>query len=310
MVIGRGGDLLDAAELREVAGGGSSETSANDLLNYTNLRLGIALGKTEDKALPLWWASPLDMLTEDLAEVKSRKKLDLTDTDGDGVIDMIDQEVDSPKGAAVDTRGVAMDSDGDGIADHKDKEPYSPPGYKIDSEGVAQIPTPDYLNEAEVNRIVDTKIAGIKFPSPTPPYDWFFPMINYDNNSYAVKKGEYHKLHQIATVMKQNPSIRVLAKGFTDRRASNCYNDVLSYNRAQAAIDYMVSKYGISRDRFVLNWGGENETLDDTNGASLINRRVEFQVAKGESDMGRPNCGVQNAGKGGSSFSGNKEAGY
>ncbi len=310
MVVGRGGDLLDGAE-RFGNPGSFSETSANDLMQYTNLRLGIALGSTDDKSLPLWWVSPMDMLTEDLAEVKARPKLDLTDTDGDGVIDMIDQEVNSPKGAAVDTRGIALDSDGDGIADHKDKEPYSPPGYKIDSEGVAQIPEPPApITENDVNRIVDAKIAGIKFPSPIPPYDWFFPMVNYDNNSYAIKNSEYAKLRQIATVMKQNPSIRVLAKGFTDRRASNCYNDVLSYNRAQAAIDYMVSKYGISRDRFVLNYGGENDTLVDTNGSSLANRRVEFQVAKGESTMGRPDCGVNNAGRGGSSFSGNKEAGY
>ena len=44
-------------------------------------------------------------------------------------IDMLDQEVNTPAGAPVDTRGIALDSDGDNIADYKDKEPYSPPGY-------------------------------------------------------------------------------------------------------------------------------------------------------------------------------------
>ncbi len=304
MFFGRGGDLLDGVELDN----NGSETSANDLLNYTSLRLGIALGKTEEKSLPLWWVSPMDMLVEDLAEVKARPKLDLTDTDGDGIIDMIDQEVDSPKGAAVDTRGFALDSDGDGIADYQDKEPYSPPGYKVDSEGVAQIPDPNYQTEEDVNRIVDAKIAAIDFPTPE-QYNWFLPMINFADDSYTIRKSELGKMRQVAMVMKDNPGIRVLAKGYTDKRASDCYNDLLSYNRASAAIDYMVSKYGIARDRFVLGYAGETDVIVDTNGASLVNRRVEFSVARGASSMARPDCGVSKAGSG-KNYSGNKDAGY
>ena len=45
-----------------------------------------------------------------------------------------------------------------------------------------------------------------------------------------------------------------------------------------------------------------------------MNRRVEFRVANGESEMAKPDCGVGNAGSGGGSggvnYSGNKEAGY
>ncbi len=312
--LGRVDDLLDASEWRGTPGGDESITSTNDLQNYTNLRLGIALGDEDEKAYPLWWASPLDMLTEDLAEVKARPKLDMTDTDGDGVIDMIDQEVNSPSGCAVDTRGMVLDSDGDGINDCKDKEPYSPPGYKIDSEGVAQIPEPDMITEDDVNRIVDGKIASIPRPAPVvsapAAMDWFLPMIHFNDNRYNIKDTEYGKLHQVATVMKQNPGLRVAVTGYTDQTSSNCYNDVLSYNRAQTAIDYLVSKYGISRDRLILNWGGENNNLVPTSGKSLINRRVEFKVATTEVPMGRPNCGVNNAGRGGSTYSGNKEAGY
>ena len=304
-VFGNKGDLLDGVQFRN-----NNYISANrDLFNYTTLRLNFNIGDAASKSEPLYWVSPWDLIADDLAEVKARPKLDLTDTDKDGIIDMLDKEINSPAGAMVDTKGVALDSDGDGIPDHMDKEPFSPPGYKVDSEGLAQIPDPGYATENDVNRIVDAKIAGIKFPAPASNMDWFLPMINFNNNRYSIKSTEYGKLHNVASVMKQNPGLRVVVKGYTDQTASSCYNDVLSYNRAQASIDYLVSKYGIARDRFILNWGGENDAIANSK-SSMINRRVEFMVAKGESEMGRPNCGVNHAGKGGSNYSGNKEAGY
>jgi len=304
-VMGRGDDLLDAAELL-----GSSETSSRDLINYTNIRLSFAIGG-DDKSQPLFWASPLDMIADDLAEVKARPIFDNNDTDGDGVVDAFDQENNTDSGCAVDTRGVTLDSDNDGIADCKDKEPYSPPGYKVDNQGVADVPEPDYVDENDVNRIVDAKLKDFRVPTPAiPPMDWFLPMVNFDNNKYSIKNSEYAKLRQVAQVMKQHPGMRVVATGFTDATASNCYNSVLSYNRAQSSIDYMVSKYGIGRDRFVLNYSGEDDLLVPTNSKSLINRRVEFKVASSESEMGKPDCGVQNAGRGTSGFSGNKESGY
>lgn len=303
-IWGRGSDLLDAAERI-----GSAFTPKDDLGNYTNLRLGIALGKKDDKSAPLWWASPLDEMSEDLSEVKARPVLDLTDTDEDGVIDMLDKEEATEKGCPVNTMGVAMDSDGDGLVDCKDEEPYSPPGYEINGKGVAVIPAgPDPLNEADVNRLIDAKLAGIDLDPE--PMDWFLPMIHFGNNKYGIKSSEYGKLHNVAQVMKMNPGVRVAVTGYTDQTAGNCYNDVLSYNRANAAIDYLVAKYGISRDRFVLNWGGENNTLVPSSGSNMMNRRVEFKVATTESEMGRPDCGVNNAGQGGKSYSGNKEAGY
>ncbi len=305
-VLGRGDDLLDASERL-----GSAETSSRDLINYTNIRLSFAIGKGDDQAQPLYWASPLDMIADDLAEVKARPIFDNNDTDGDGVVDAFDQEANTDAGCPVDTRGVTLDSDGDGIADCKDKEPFSPPGYKVDNQGVANVPAPDYVNENDVNRIVDAKLKDFRVPTPAiPPMDWFLPMVNFDNNKYSIKETEYAKLRQVAQVMKQHPGMRVVATGFTDATASNCYNDVLSYNRAQASIDYMVSKYGIGRDRFVLNYSGENDLLVPTNSKSLVNRRVEFKVASVESNVGKPDCGVNNAGRGGSGYSGNKESGY
>ncbi len=309
LTFGNEGDLLDGYRWRTT----QDLTQFKDLINYTHLRLNFNIGNKDKASEPLWWVSPLDLLAEDLAEVKARPELDLTDSDSDGIIDMLDQEKDTEKDCPTDTRGVILDSDGDGVVDCRDKEPHSPPGYKVDGEGIANVPVPEYVNEDDVNKIVDAKIAGIKFPTvaPAPRADWFLPMVHFDLDKYSIKDTEYGKLHHVATVMKQNPSVRVVAGGYTDQTAGNCYNDLLSYNRAQGAVDYLVSKYGIARDRFIVNWGGENNNLVPTTGRSLINRRVEFKVAEGETNMGRPDCGVGSAGSGGGTkYSGNKEAGY
>lgn len=304
-LFGRAADLLDGVEFQ----GTLSDrviTKSDDLVNYTNLRLGIPLGKTEDKSVPLWWASPLDLLAEDLAEVKQRPIFNDADTDGDGVLDDVDKEPDTREGCPVDTRGVTLDSDGDGIADCDDEERFSPPGYEVNSKGVADVPQPVILSEEDVNKLIDARL-----PPPVDKTDWFLPMVFFGSDSYSIRTSEYAKLHNVATVMRLNPNVSVVATGHTDRRAGECYNDVLSFNRAQAAIDYLVTKYGIDRGRFILNWGGEKSTLVDTNSGSMMNRRVEFTVATTEANMGRPDCGVNNAGSGsGTKYSGNKEAGY
>ncbi len=308
IVFGNEGDLIDGYRWRT----SQDLTQYRDLVNYTNIRFNINIGKKDDsRSEPLWWVSPFDMLAEDLAEVKARPVLDLSDDDEDGVINMLDQEPESEKGCPVDTRGIVLDSDGDGLIDCKDDEPHSPPGYDVDSKGVAQVPQPDILNEEDVNRIVDAKLAN--WNPNVGLEEWFLPIIHFNLDKYSIKPSEYGKLHQVATVMKANPDINIVAYGHTDRLAGDCYNDVLSFNRAQTTIDYMVNKYGIDRSRFILTWGGEHTNLIPTNGPSLMNRRVEFRVARDETNMGKPDCGVNNAGSGsgsGTNYSGNKEAGY
>jgi outer membrane protein OmpA-like peptidoglycan-associated protein len=106
--------------------------------------------------------------------------------------------------------------------------------------------------------------------------------------------------------MKENPDLKVLVAGYTDKTASDTYNNVLSFNRAKAAVEFLVNNHGIARQRLILNFGGENENLVPSSGSNFMNRRVEFRVAKNEKDMDRP--AGPDAGKG--KFSGSKDAGY
>jgi OmpA-OmpF porin, OOP family len=274
-----------------------------DIPNYTNIRLNYNIGG-KDKSAPLYWVNPMAGVMADLSELKARPVLDLTDTDGDGVIDMMDKEKDTPSGAPVNTLGVALDSDMDGIIDQKDKEPYSPVGYKVNADGVAQVPVKPTISEADVNRIVDAKLKDYS-PKGGGSGEWFLPMINFDLDRYNIKTSEFDKLRNVATVLQKNPSIKIVAAGFTDKSAGDAYNNVLSFNRAQAAIDHLVNVYKIDRSRLVLNFGGEEDNLVPSSGVNRMNRRVEFKVASTETDAGRPSG--PNAGKGGK---GNRNAGY
>ena len=257
----------------------------------------------------------MDGALNDVAELKQRPKFDLTDSDGDGVIDLIDQEKNSPAGAPVDTRGIVLDSDKDGVPNYMDDEPYSPPGYEVDQKGVAIIPdkpvTESRLNEALKNA----------------KSDWWLPMIHFDLDKYYIRPEFHPQLKSVAEVMMKHPDLKVVATGNTDVRLGDSYNNMLSYNRAKAAIDYLVSTYNIPRDRFILMYEGKSEPIIDNLPAShninkltemqqYINRRVEFRIATPEdTEMAAPtgdNAGSNTPGSSrkGTKYSGNANSGY
>ena len=309
-------DLHDGFEYRTQF----DETNNLDVPHYLSVRLGVNLGDFNSKTEPLYWLNPLSGALNDLAEVKARPILDLTDTDGDGVIDMLDQEINSPENAPVDTRGVVLDSDGDGVADFQDSEPYSLPGYDVDEDGIAQVPDPGYLKEDQVNEIINAKISNIRT-------NWFLPMIHFDLDKYYVKPEFYGQLHHVATVLQQHPNVNLVVKGFADNRNPDDYNTVLSYRRANAAIDYIVTRYDIPRNRFMIQYGGEENPLvpdlPDTHGIDkqkemqqYMNRRVEFLIAgPNDTEMAVPEgpdagSGTPGSSRPGPKYSGNRNSGY
>ena len=64
------------------------------------------------------------------------KSIDKSDYDGDGVNDLKDYCLGTPKGAKVDENGCPIDTDKDGVGDYMDNEPKSAAGTNVDGYGV------------------------------------------------------------------------------------------------------------------------------------------------------------------------------
>lgn len=66
------------------------------------------------------------------------KSIDDADTDGDGVKDIYDRCMSTPKDVKVTNKGCPIDTDEDGVPDYLDKEPGTAKGATVDENGVTQ----------------------------------------------------------------------------------------------------------------------------------------------------------------------------
>ncbi|MEO1927379.1 MAG: OmpA family protein [Nautiliaceae bacterium] len=137
------------------------------------------------------------------------------------------------------------DSDGDWVPDSVDKCPNTPKNLVVDHNGCPIITT---------------------------------LRINFDTNSYKIKKIYYPDIQRVAEVLKSNPSLKIEVAGYTDDKGSKTYNLKLSQKRAEAVKEILVKKFKIDPKRIVAKGYGEAYPLvpntSDTNRA--LNRRVEI----------------------------------
>ena len=88
-------------------------------------------------------------------------------------------------------------------------------------------------------------------------------------------------LGQFATTLQQNQATQVAIIGHTDNTGSDAVNNPLSFNRANATRDYLVSR-GVSAPRIATDGRGSREPVADNSTAAgrAANRRVEIYVAE------------------------------
>ena len=79
--------------------------------------------------------------------------------------------------------------------------------------------------------------------------------------------------------LKEEPDMKVEVAGHTDSTGSDAYNQKLSERRAQAVVDYLISK-GVDPNRLKAVGYGESKPIasNETEAGRAKNRRVELQI--------------------------------
>ncbi|MFC1896734.1 OmpA family protein, partial [Thermodesulfobacteriota bacterium] len=195
------------------------------------------------------------------------------DSDGDGVPDYLDKCPDTPRGEKVDKNGCPPDSDGDGVPDYLDKCPDTPAGAQVDADGCVLDSdgdgVPDYLDQCpETPMGVTVNEVGC----------WVLvQLVQFDFDKYDLKTEYFANIDEVITHLENDPSSRLLVEGHTCSLGTEQYNQRLSERRAQAVVDYLVSK-DIAEDRLESKGYGEALPIapNDTEENRSNNRRVQL----------------------------------
>ncbi len=215
------------------------------------------------------------------------------DSDGDGVWDGIDECPNTPRGARVDARGCPKDADGDGVYDGIDECPDTPAGCLVDARGCTKDSDKDGVCDG-VDRCPDT-------PANTKVDKWGCPTtqkeqelietgrirlenVYFDTGKATIKKESFAVLDEVAGILRKYDDLKIEIGGHTDARGAEAFNQTLSEARANAVLDYLVSKHGLHRTRLTAVGYGESQPVasNDTAAGMTKNRRVEFKVLNPE----------------------------
>lgn len=291
VVFGANGDRVDGINLDK---GTNIKSSFRDILTFTNLSINFNLGNAATRSEPLYWINPLENVMNDVEDIKKRVSENLADADQDGVLDALDQELNTPAGAIVDTKGRTLDSDRDGIPDYKDREPFYTPadGEMVDDDGVVTNPKSrgGGVTEDRVRELIDQALQqnGVLNDNRNSTAEWFLPMIHFGTDNAAIKYSDYGNLASVARTLRSDMNLSLVVTGYADATGKESYNNQLSYNRALAVVEHLVKIHNIDRSRLLIQWKGSNESLVPVT-ASFMNRRVEFRVAvAGDTEMNPP----------------------
>jgi OOP family OmpA-OmpF porin len=207
------------------------------------------------------------------------------DLDGDGICDGIDQCPNTPKGCEVDAKGCPKDLDGDGICDGIDQCPNTSKGCEVDAKGCPIDSDGDGVCNG-VDHCPDTP-SGVKvdyvgcqiyefIPEPEKPV--VLHGVHFEFNKSILTADSKTILNAVATSLIARPDVKVEIAGHTDWIGSDAYNLKLSNERADAVMQYLISK-GVKADNLTAMGYGETQPIADNNTdeGRAKNRRVELR---------------------------------
>ncbi|MDQ6845170.1 MAG: OmpA family protein [Bacteroidota bacterium] len=242
-------DLLDGQQWQEHPVGDPVQTRDFDSYNYVSIGLNFNMGSKSVE--PLWWINPLDYAYSEINNPKHMKlpKPVFDDADGDGVVDQLDREPNTPAGCPVDTHGVSRDTDGDGVPDCKDKQLITPTECQpVDADGVGKCPDPECCKNI--------------VPAPPACQIGDLPSVSFRGNSGGLSSDAKAMLATVASKLKNNADCGITVTGYP---AASKASQALCNKRIDAVKAYLTEKEGISADRITTNCevgGGDSNTVD------------------------------------------------
>lgn len=150
----------------------------------------------------------------------------------------------------------------------------------------------------DVNTAVNTSISDAEKalssinPDQVKPLDIAtalnIQIINFATGSNEIPDANKSVLDQAAVLMNRVPNVQLKVKGFTDATGNVESNKTLSHKRAQAVVDYLVSKGADPSKLSAVGLGQENPIADNsTEEGKFKNRRIEFEVTNTETGVQR-----------------------
>lgn len=104
--------------------------------------------------------------------------------------------------------------------------------------------------------------------------------IYYDFDKFNIRPDAAEELDKLVTILKDNPTLKIELGSHTDAQGTDAYNIKLSQNRAQSAVDYIISK-GIDASRITAKGYGETQLViknAKNDEEHQRNRRTEFKI--------------------------------
>ena len=163
------------------------------------------------------------------------------DQDRDGVLDGDDMCPFTPEGVQVESNGCAVDSDGDGV--------------------------PDYLDQCPLGKVVDTTGCAYKIVK--------LEGVHFAFDSSRLTDEAKSILDKAASEINAHSSSSFTVEGHTDSYGSDEYNQQLSERRANAVMNYLISR-GVPASSLSAIGKGENYPVasNDSREGRAENRRV------------------------------------
>ena len=133
----------------------------------------------------------------------------------------------------------------------------------------------DALLSRSIGVVERKKIVELTEKAELPRLDF---SINFGYDSAEIDSNSFMTLDTLAEAFQSGDlnKSRFLVNGHTDSKGSDDYNLALSQRRANAVVEYLVSRHDIDPSRLKALGFGETSPKDVNDGEAAENRRVEI----------------------------------